>query len=105
MSAIVSCSGPPVAWMTTAFIQILPFRPHWSSATFMRALARRLLHTDRGNPQEGSDGYRRIHPDREQWLADFDDLAAIHAHLRAQQADRAEGRALRPRFCPFHDQA
>src|SRR5437879_5202731 len=51
------------------------------------------------------DGYRRIHSDRKQWLADLDDLAAIHAKLRSQQADRAEGRALWAGFCPLHDQA
>ena len=50
-------------------------------------------------------GYRRVHSDREQRLADFHELAAIYADLRAQQADRAEGRALRARFCPIDDQA
>ena len=50
-------------------------------------------------------GYRRVHSDREQRLADFHELAAIYADLRAQQADRAEGRALRARFCPVDDQA
>ncbi len=53
----------------------------------------------------GSDGNRRVHPDRQQRLADLDHCAAIQADLRAQQADRAAGRTLRARFRPLHDQA
>ena len=32
----------------------------------------------------GAHGYRRLHSDREQRLADFDHVASIHAELRAQ---------------------
>ena len=53
----------------------------------------------------GCHGYRRVHSHRQQRLADLHHLAAIHADLRAQQADRAEGRALRARFRPVDDQA
>jgi len=50
-------------------------------------------------------GNRRLHPDRQQWLADLDDLAAVYADVRTQSADRPARRALRHGLRALDDQA
>ena len=47
----------------------------------------------------------RVHPDRQQRLADLHDLAAVHADLRSEPHHRREGRAFRVRFRAVDDQA
>src|SRR5476649_2548156 len=104
MSDSTSWSGPPLAWITTAFIcsssgSTEPLQlPCKHIGTSIAALS--------GDHRVGEcHGYRRVHSDRQQRLADLQDVAAIHAFFRAQQEDRAARRALRPRFCPLDDQA
>src|SRR3954462_6510935 len=46
-----------------------------------------------------------IHSDRQQRVADLDDIAAIPADLRSEPRDRTESRALRLRFRAVDDQA
>ena len=47
----------------------------------------------------------RVHPDRQQRLADQHDVAAVHADLRSEPHHRREGRAFRVRFRAVDDQA
>ena len=48
---------------------------------------------------------RRLRPHQQQWLADQRERAAVHAELRSQQGDRAQGREARARFPAVDDQA
>jgi len=46
-----------------------------------------------------------LHPDRQQWLADFGEQPAIYADLRSQPGDRAQRREIWRRFPLIDDQA
>ena len=89
-------SGHSQGFACSSLMPALPFR---------HILACRLLPRTGSSLQGSCHGYRRLHSDQQQRLADLRHFAAIHAELRAQQAGRAEGRALRARFCPVDDQA
>ena len=48
---------------------------------------------------------RRVHTDRQQWMADFHHVPAIQAQLRSEPDGGAEGGGVRVRFRPVDDQA
>ncbi len=71
------------------------------------ALSPRQAHPSPGTTplvHEELHGHRRLHPHRQQRLADIEELTPVPAELRAEQGDRPEGRGARARLRPVDDQ-